>query len=453
MDAKKSALLVATVGSFVTPFMSSSVNIALPSIGQEFEMDAVLLSWVATLYLLSVAMFLVPFGRIADIYGRKKVFTYGILTYTVSSLLSGLSPSVFLLLFFRIIQGIGGAMVFGTAVAILTSVFPASERGKVIGINVAAVYSGLSLGPSLGGFLTEQWGWRSIFFINVPLGLLVILLIMLRLPGEWVGAPGEKFDVIGSLIYGSALALTMYGISLLPSERAFWIILFGLLIVLSFILWETVTDAPVLNMNLFRKNVVFTFSSMAAFINYSATHAVAFLMSLYLQFLRGFTPQEAGMILLCQPVVMVLVSPFAGRLSDRIEPRIVASLGMAVTTSALIGFALIGETTGISLIIARLALLGAGLAFFSSPNTNAIMSSVEKKFYGIASAMVGTVRSIGQMTSMGIAMVVITVYLGKVEIVPEYYGLFLKSAHTTFMVFVGMCAVGVLASLARGKIR
>ncbi len=185
---KRSALLVAALGSFLTSFMSSSVNIALPSIGREFAMDAVLLSWVATSYLLAAAMFLVPFGRIADIHGRKRIFTYGILIYTVSSLLSAISTSAVILICFRILQGIGGAMIFGTAVAVITSVFPAGERGKALGINVATVYSGLSLGPFLGGFLTQHFGWRNIFLVNVPLGGLIMAFIFWKLKGEWVGA-------------------------------------------------------------------------------------------------------------------------------------------------------------------------------------------------------------------------------------------------------------------------
>ncbi|MBU7045272.1 MAG: MFS transporter [Theionarchaea archaeon] len=453
MDIKKSALLVATVGSFLTPFMSSSVNIALPSIGKEFSIDAVVLSWVPTIYLLSAAMFLVPFGRIADIYGRKKVFTYGIYLYTISSFLLALSPSILFLLFFRILQGVGSAMIFGTAVAILTSVFPLQERGKVIGINVASVYSGLSLGPFLGGFLTQYWGWRSIFLINVPLGIMVAILIYMRLPGEWAGSPGEKCDIPGSIIYGLALVVTMYGISLLPSRTAFFIIFLGLLTGLLFIVWETRTSTPVLNMNLFKRNITFTFSNLAALINYSATHATGFLMSLYLQYIRELTPQEAGIILVCQPGAMVIVSPFAGRLSDKIEPRIVASFGMILTAIALFSFTLLGETTSLFFVIARLALLGTGLSFFSSPNTNAIMSSVDKKFYGIASAMVGTMRLMGQMVSMGVAMIVIALYVGKVEIAPEYYGFFLESVHAIFMIFVVLCIVGILASLTRGKMR
>ncbi len=344
-------------------------------------------------------------------------------------------------------------MIFGTAVAILTSVYPPGERGKVIGINVAAIYCGLSLGPFLGGFLTQTFGWRSIFSVNVPLGLFIFALVATSLKGEWTGAQGEKFDIHGSIFYGVALITAMYGVSLLPSTAAVWLIGAGGLITLLFIVWETRVSAPVLNLNLFKSNTVFTFSNMAALINYAATSAVAFLMSLYLQYIRGLTPQEAGIILLCQPVIMVIFSPIAGRLSDTIEPRVVASLGMALTAAALVTFTFLGDATSVPLIIGRLALLGTGLAFFSSPNTNAIMGSVEKKFYGVASAMVGTMRLIGQMTSMGVAMLVVALYVGKVEITPAYYGLFLTSARVTFTIFVGLCILGIFASLARGNVR
>ncbi len=165
-------------------------------------MNAILLSWVNTAYLLAAAVFLVPFGEAADIYGRKKVFSYGIIVYTASSFLLGISPSGLFLLTFRVLQGMGGALIFGTAVAILTSVFPASERGKVIGINIAAVYTGLSLGPVLGGFLTQYLGWRSIFLVNVPLGLAVIVLVIARLPGEWAGSQGRDLIFLARLSTG-----------------------------------------------------------------------------------------------------------------------------------------------------------------------------------------------------------------------------------------------------------
>ncbi|PJB50246.1 MAG: MFS transporter [Chloroflexi bacterium CG_4_9_14_3_um_filter_45_9] len=450
--SKRTALLIATLSSFLTPFMSSSVNIALPTIASEFAMNAVVLSWVATSYLLAAAMFLIPFGRIADIYGRKRIFVYGILIYTVSSLLSAISTSAIMLISFRILQGIGSAMIFGTGVAILTSVFPLGERGKALGINVAAVYLGLSLGPFLGGFLTQHFGWRSIFLANVPLGLIIIAFTFWKLKGEWAEAKGERFDLIGSVIYSLALVAIMYGFSLLPAMWGAWLILIGALGILAFIKWEMKREYPIFEIDLFKNNTVFVFSNLAALINYSATFAVTFLLSLYLQYIKELSPQNAGLILLSQPIVQAVFSPFAGRLSDRIEPRIVASVGMALTVLGLFLFTFLNTNTSPGFIITGLIILGFGFAFFSSPNTNAVMSSVENRFYGLASAMLGTMRLTGQMLSMGIAMLIFAVYIGRVQITPEYYPLFLTSAKIAFIIFASLCFGGIFASLARGKV-
>ena len=450
---KRIALLVATLSSFLTPFMVNAINVALPIIGKKFSADAVLLSWVATGYLLAAAVFLIPSGKVADIYGRKKIFTYGILTYSIASLLCAISTSVPLLIWFRVLQGIGAAMISGTGIAILTSVFPIQERGKTLGINVAATYLGLSLGPALGGILTQQLGWRSIFVVNVPIGAIVLALVFWKLKGEWVGARGEKFDFVGSIVYGLALVALMYGISRLPALLGASLILAGTL-GLGLFVWREVRVAyPVLNMDLFRNNAAFTFSSLAALINYSATFAVTFLLSLYLQYIKALTPQNAGLILVAQPAVQAVLSPFAGRLSDRIASREIASAGMAVTVVGLLLLIFLSEQTTLGFIIFSLMLLGFGFALFSSPNMNAIMSSVENRYYGIASAMVGTMRLIGQMLSMGIATLIFTIIIGKVQITPEVYPVFLTSLKTTFVIFAVLCFGGIFASLARGKVR
>ena len=444
---------MATLGSFLTPFMGSSITIALPSIGSELAMDAISLGWVATAYLLAAAMFLVPFGRIADIYGRKRIFTYGILTYTVASILSAIAASAAMLIASRVLQGIGGAMIFSTGVAILTSVFPAEERGKALGINVAAVYLGLSLGPFLGGLLTEHFGWRSIFVLNVPLGLIIIAFIFWKLKGEWAEAKGEKFDITGSVIYSLMLIAIMYGFTLLPEMSGVWLILIGAVGVVAFVKWEMKVKSPVLNIGLFRNNTVFALSNLAALINYSATFAVAFLLSLYLQYIKGLSPQNAGLILVAAPVVQAIFSPLAGRLSDRIEPRIVASAGMGLTVISLVLLTFLGEKTSLGFIVASLVVLGFGFALFSSPNTNAVMSSVEKRFYGVASGTLATMRQIGMTFSMGMAMLLFALYIGRVQITPEYYSLFLRSVNVAFIIFAALCFGGIFASLARGKIR
>ncbi len=450
---KRSALLIATLSAFLTPFMVSSLNIALPAIGREFQMSAVLMSWVPTAYLLAAAMFLVPFGRLADIYGRKRIFSYGIGIFTASSLLLALSPSAAALITFRVFQGIGSAMIFGTGMAILTSVFPAAERGRVLGMNVAAVYLGLSLGPTFGGFLTQQFGWRSIFLVNVPLGLLVIFFLATRLKAEWAEARGEKFDLAGSLLYSVTLVSLMYGLSRLPRGTGAALVAVGAAGAALFIVWEIKSASPLLNMNLFFHNAAFAFSNLAALINYSATNAVTFLMSLYLQYIKGLTPQSAGMVLVAQPLVMAIFSPLAGRISDKIEPRVVASVGMAITASGLFLFTFVDGGTSVAFILTGLVLLGFGFALFSSPNTNAVMSSIEKRFYGVGSATLATMRLTGQMLSMGIAMVIFSLSIGSARITPEYYPLFLKSMKTGFVIFSSLCFAGIFASLARGKVR
>jgi EmrB/QacA subfamily drug resistance transporter len=446
-------LITINLPSFLTPFMASSVNIALPSIGEEFNMNAVLLGWVATTYILSAAMLLVPFGRLGDIYGRKRIFTYGVIVYTLSSLLLGVSVSSKMLIGLRILQGIGGSMMFSTSVAILTSLFPPHERGKILGINVAMVYIGLSLGPTLGGFLTQTLGWRSIFLFNVPLGLVVIIFAFWKLKGDWAEAKGEKFDLIGTIIYGIMLVSIMYGFTRLPSSLGIALTLFGVLSFFIFIVLELKMKNPVLNINLFKNSKPFTFSNIAALINYSATSAVGFLLSLYLQYLKALSPRDAGLVLLAQPATQAIFSPIAGRLSDRIEPRIVASIGMGLTVVGLCLLIPLDEATSLIYMIISLIFLGFGFALFSSPNTNAVMSSIEKRYYGVASGTLGTMRMTGQMLSMGIVMLIFSVYIGKVKITPEYYQLFLKSARTAFIIFSFLCVGGVFASLSRGRVR
>jgi Arabinose efflux permease len=442
------ALLVATLASFFTPFMASAINIALPSIGLEFGADAILLSWIPTAYLLASAVFAVPFGRIADIHGMKKIFIYGITIFTAATFLCGAAPSVTTLIAFRVLQGIGSAMIFVTGLAIITSVYPPKERGKAIGINIASVYIGLSMGPVLGGILTQYLGWRSIFYAIIPLGLLVIALTLLKVKGEWAECRGEKFDTTGSVIYGIALIMLMYGFSILPEELGIILLILGITGIIAFALFELRVKNPVFEVRLF-KNITFGFSSLAALINYSSTFAVVFLLSLYLQYIKGLDPQFAGIVLVAQPAVMAITAPIAGRLSDRFSPGLIASIGMAITAISLCGFIFLDNNTSLGFIIAVLLVLGFGLGLFSSPNTNAIMGSVKKRFYGIASATVGTMRLIGQMLSMGVAMLIFSIFIGNVQIMPSNYPALLTSIQVVFTIFTILCVVGIFASLAR----
>jgi EmrB/QacA subfamily drug resistance transporter len=433
--------------------MGSSVNVALPAIGKEFSMNAILLGWVPTSYILAAAMFLIPLGRFADIHGRRAVFLCGIITYAASSFMTAVSQSAIFFLVGRVVQGIGSAMLFGTGVAILTSVFPLEQRGRVLGINVAGVYLGLSLGPFLGGLLTQHLGWRSIFYVNGSLGIIMIVLTIWKLKDEWAEAKGERYDLVGALLFMLMLFLFMFGLSLLPLLSGFWLLAGASLLAFGLVHWETRNEAPILNIGMFRKNVVFAFSNIAALINYSATAAVGFLLSLYLQYIKGFSPQIAGLILVSQPAIMTVFSPLAGKLSDRIEPRVVASTGMGFTAAGLLSLILLKDETTVGYIIFSLLLLGFGFALFSSPNTNAIMSSVDRKFYGVASSTLGTMRLMGQMLSLGIVMFFFSIFVGRVQITPVYYSVFLNCTKLLFAFFTITCCAGIFASLARGRLR
>lgn len=448
-NARNTALFIAILAGFLTPFDLSAVNIALPALAQEFSMDAIQIGWVSTAYLLASAVFLVPFGRIADIYGRKKVFATGLSIFTLASFLMILVPSALSVILLRVLQGFGSAMIFGTAVAILTSVTPPEHRGKALGIYTTAVYLGLSMGPFFGGILTGLFGWRSIFAVNVPIGLFAVGLIVLFLNGEWADCRGERFDLPGAIQYGLTLICVMYGFTLLPEREGFILVIAGAVMLAVFVAREFRISEPLWNIRLFSKNRVFLFSNMAAFINYCATFAVTFFLSLYLQYIKGFSPGYAGMILVVQPAVMALVSPAAGRLSDRIEPGKIASAGMAMTALGLVLLTFTGSDMSLWTVIGILVILGIGLGIFSSPNTNAIMGSVERCHYGVASGTLGTMRLGGQMLSMGIAMMVLAIFVGNVQITPGLYPAFIGGMKVSMAVFAALCIAGIFFSLVR----
>ncbi|HTY52435.1 MAG TPA: MFS transporter [Methanomicrobiales archaeon] len=452
-SAGRVALFIAVLAGYLAPFDISAVNIALPSIGAEFSMDAVTLSWVSTAYLLSAAVFLVPFGRIADIVGRKRVFVLGISLFASASFLMALTVIPATIIPIRVVQGMGGALIYGTAVAILTAVTPAEDRGKALGIYTTAVYLGLSTGPFLGGFLTAAVGWRWIFIVNVPIGILALLLIRWKLHGEWADARGEGFDSPGAVLYGLSLVAVMLGFTWLPALPGLLMILLGVLLLAGFVLQERRVRHPVLDTVLFTGNRVFALSNIAALINYAATFAVTFFLSFYFQYIRGFDAAMAGLILVTQPILQAVLSSPAGRLSDRVEPGKVASAGMGLCAAGLFLLAFIHGNTPLPYLVAALALLGVGFALFSSPNTNAVMSSVERRCYGVASGTLGTMRYIGQMLSMGIAMTLFAVFIGQVEIGPANYPGLLSAIQTGFLIMTVLCVIGIFPSLARGKMR
>jgi EmrB/QacA subfamily drug resistance transporter len=450
-ELKRSVLTVTAFASFLTPFMGSSVNLALPSIGNEFGVNAVTLNWIVSSYMLSTSILLLPAGRVGDILGRKKIFTAGLVIFTVTMILLTFTPNITWLIGARVLQGLGSAMLFGTNMAILTSVFPPGERGRALGINVTAVYTGLASGPFLGGLLTRYLGWRSIFAFLVPMGIISLILIRTKMKEEWAEAKGENFDWQGAVIYGLSLAALMYGFSKLPSAAGWVITATGLILMPLFIMREKRTAQPLFDITLISKNRVFAFSNLAALIHYAATSAIGFFLSLYLQYIKDLGPRDAGFVLMCWPLTMALISPAAGKLSDKQNPGVLASIGMAITSAGLIMLCFLTAGTSVVFVIAVLVIMGVGFSLFSSPNSNAVMSSVEKKQLGNASGMIGTMRNVGQTFSMAIALMLLALFMGQARVAPENYPQLLGAMKAGFIVFSVLCFAGIFASLARNN--
>ena len=450
--SQRAVLIASTITAFLSPFMISGVNIILPAIQNAFPSGAVLLSQVSAVYLLSTAVFLIPAGKLADIYGRKRCFSLGILGFTLATIGAALSFSMPVLLLMRALQGAAGAFMVTNGTAILTSVFPPSERGKALGINTAAVYVGSSAGPFIGGFLSSLAGWRSIFILNALVGVISYFLVR-RLEGEWKGSPGDRLDISGSLIYAAALLCCMTGAPILTEVRGAVLCAFGAVLLVLFARRQLRIAQPVFDVRLFAENRIFAFSSIAALINYSATFSVAFLLSLYLQTIRGMTPHQAGLLLVIQPALQAIISPLSGRLSDRIEPRVLATLGMGLTAAGLFVLSLLGSASSAHLVACALFLLGTGFGLFSSPNMSAIMGAVESDRYGMASACISSMRLMGQMLSMAVTALSFTVFLGTAAVSAETADPFVSALRISYTVAGVLCVTGIWFSLARGRIR
>ncbi len=450
--SKKAVLAVSALTSFLPAFMLSSVTIALPSIQGVYGASAVWLSWVATSYLLSSGVFLVPSGKMGDIWGRKRILALGTWIFILSAFLGPLMPNMVLFLLFRAVQGAGGSLMLTMSMAILTSVFPATERGRALGVNAASIYLGSSAGPFFGGVIISALGWSSVFYLNGGLGLVALFLLKTRIPFEWREGSSRSFDLTGFGIYGVSLVAIMYGASILPSGSGFLLSAAGAALFLLFLRRMLASDEPLFEVRLFSGNRVFAFSNIAALINYAATYSVAFLLSLYLQYIKVLSPSGAGIIMVTQPLLQAFFSPFAGRLSDRTEPGYLASGGMLATALGLLILSFLNWETPILVIYLALILLGLGFAFFSSPNTNAIMSSVPAKFYGAASGSVGTMRVLGQMGSMTVITLVFSLLIGGEQITPERYDAFLSVVRISFSISSALCFTGVFFSWFRGNL-
>ncbi len=448
--SRSATLFAVCTAHFLMPFMMSAVGVALPAIGREFGASALQLGLVETTYVLSASIFLLAMGRLGDIHGRRRIFQSGIVVFTIAGGLLSQAWSIESVIALRFLQGMGGSMVMATTIAIVVSVFPPEERGKALGIAVASVYAGISCGPFIGGALVTSFGWRTIFYLSVPLGLLVFAITAAKLRGEWAESRGEPFDWPGSLVYAASILLLISGASNLHRGPWAWVLAAGGLCGIAFFLaLQARTPYPLLDVALLRRNRVFALSNLAALLNYAATFGVTFFLSLYLQYIKGMSAREAGALLIIQPIVQTLLSPLCGRLADRYPAERVATAGMALCAAGLGVAATFTGETSLSLVVVTLGFLGTGFALFSSPNTSVIMGSVEPRHLGVASGLSASMRTLGMMTSMTIITVIFSVLMAGHAVTPETHPAFLKSMQTALLVFCGLCGLGILFSMAR----
>lgn len=449
-NLKVTALLVVCIGSFLIPFMGSSLNIVLPIIQKDLSVNLILLSWIPTVFVLANAATILPLGRLGDIIGRKKVYACGMVVYTIASLLAGLSSSGSLLVIFSFMQGIGCAMIFASAVALLSSVYPSNERGGALGVYITAVYIGLFLGPLLGGFLAGSLGWRSIFLFNVPIGVLSLLFIKLRLHGDWKGYDGEKFELSGSVIYVIALIAILYGISSFQDIFGRIILVAGIIGLGIFVLKERSSKNPILRLNIFKRRVS-SLSALALLLMNIATTSMWALLSLYFQDILSLNPQTTALILSVQPLMVAVLSTPIGRLADRIENRTFSIMGMVLVTIGLIILSTLVTGTALYIPITGLLFVGIGLGLFNSPTTNKFMASIEGKDYGMAGATLSTMIYVGQTLSLSLMLFIFSIFIGNVQIDVSNFPLYLLSLKTAFTVFAMISGIGIVVTLFIGS--
>jgi len=448
-------LITVCIAQFMAPFMLTAVGVALPSLGRELGATAMQLGLVEQLYVVSLAMGMLTFGRYGDIVGQRRILLPGLAVFTALTCSLGFTESVHMIMVQRFFQGIGACMVLSGSLALVAAAYPPELRGRKIGIVSACTYAGLSLGPVLGGYVTGHFGWRYVFLMPVPIGLTATLLCLWGMREGPKNASGERMDWRGGLVYATGVCLFMLGAAHakeLPLGPA--MLLGGLFGLVLFVRLQSRTKSPLLDVSLLTGNRFFTLSCLAALGNYAATFGITFLMSLYLQYAKGLPPRLAGFVLLFQPIMQVIASPVAGRLADRFDPGKLATVGMLVSSAGLLAAAgSIAPETPIWLLAGELALIGTGFGLFITPNSTAIMGSVDKRQFGLASGMIATMRTLGMAVSMTSVTFIFALFMGDALITPATLPAFLVSMRVGLTVFAVFSCLGVILSFGRGRRR
>lgn len=459
----KLIILAVAVGTFMSALDSSVVNIALPSISSHFNAPLFIIEWVVMSYLLVISSLLLTYGRLGDMYGHKTIYIAGFAIFTAGSLLCGIAPTIILLIVFRAVQALGAGMLMAMGPAIVTDVTPAHKRGKALGATAVAVSVALTTGPVLGGFLTSHFGWQSIFYINIPIGIIGTLWAYKIIPDP-SRHEAQKFDVAGAAVVFLSLMCLLVPLSY--TEKYGWSNLYiimslaaGVLLLLLFVYIEKKVNNPMMDLGLFSSRL-FTMSNISALINYMAQFFVTLLMPFYLQQLRGLPPSEAGFMIIPMPVTTMIVAPISGALSDRFDSRYISSMGMGFISFGIFLLSRLGFDSPNSYIILALAITGLGSGLFQTPNNSAIMGSVPGNRRGIASSMLATMRNMGMVLGVAVSGALFSSRLGYLKRVLEASGMagselgvhsFIGALSFTFTAASVLAAVAVITSLMRGS--
>ena len=443
-------IIAVGAAQFMLPFMLSGAGPLLPAIGRDLHASAMQLSLINAAYTLSLAIFHLVSGRVGDMIGRKRLFLGGLSLFVVMSALLPFVTDIWVFLALRFVQAMGTAIMNTCALAILVSCSPPEQLGRVLGLTSIGVYSGLSLGPGLSGLLGTALGWQYLFFSVVPIGVIAWLLMYCNVRRDWKDAPDDPFDWKGSLFYTLAVSsLSIGAIWLLDGAWAGVLFVFGLIFLALFLWSERHSAHPILDIAFLARNRAFALSTLASFINYSSIFGVTFYFSLYLQGVKGLTLLQTGLLLSAQPAIQVFVSPLGGRMADRHGAGVIATIGIAICgVGLLLASSLDGASTLWAIVSVQLV-IGAGIALFASPNTSAIMTSVDEAHRGEASGLVGTARTLGTLSSMVIISLTMNAYLGDEPLGPENIPDFLSAMHVNFALFGVLNLLGIFCSIGR----
>ena len=407
------AFIAIGTGTFVSVVDHGTILMAMPTIADHFDANLPTAQWVVVGYALAISALLMPMGRLSDIIGRKQIYIGGFVVYIIAAALAGISQDITPLILFKVLQGVGSAMIQGVGAAMIISIFPSEERGKALGFHMAVVGAGAIAGPALGGPLVDI-GWRWVFFINVPAGLLVIAAAMLVIDGKRFAQDGQRprFDWLGAAL--SAGFLVTFLLAMTNGPRVGWasppilvvIVGFGALLV-SFIWWELRTPAPMLDLRLFRRKV-FGLGVLAGWISFLGNSPIRFLLPFFLQPILGYSPSQMGLIMVPGALCFVIMGPISGRLSDRYGWRKFNVGGMALSASGLFLLSTVTVSSSLGLVIVALVLSSAGMGLFNSPNSSSIYSAVEANKYGVVGALTQLMRNSANVTSIAIATAIVT---------------------------------------------